>query len=77
MAAVNLSDIAAAVVSGVVDSVVVVGILKQRMNGTLFHKAKVDNAVAAGVVVVALQKPEILFQGIAKHADILGSFEKI
>ena len=51
---------AAAVVFGVVDSVVVVETLKQQMNGGLFPEAVVDIAVAAvvsGVVVVAMQQP--------------------
>ena len=45
------------------------------MDGTLFHEAVVDIGIAAGVVVA--MQPEILFQGNALHADILGSFEKI
>ena len=57
----NLWQIAAAVVVGVVDYVVVVGTLKQQMNGRLFQEAVVDIAVAAVVsgvvVVVAMQKP--------------------
>lgn len=55
----NLWQIAAAV--GVVDYVVVVGTLKQQMDGRLFQEAVVDIAVAAFasgvVVVVAMQQP--------------------
>ena len=61
--------IAADVVSGEVDSVVVVGILKQQMNGTLFQEAVVDIAVvvvvSGVVVVVTMLQPGTFFQGIA------------
>ena len=60
---------AVAVVSGDVDSVVVVGILKQQMNGTLFQEAVVDIAVvvvvSGVVVVVTMLQPGTFFQGIA------------